>query len=101
MDPVGATASLLTLIATTRTVVKTTITIYKAIDGAPKALTQVTKQVTLIQHLLEYIQKTCSGSQSCLPPELQTMLTAALLAVAELVEELERVCKLRHRKASV
>ena len=101
MDPISTTASLITLIATTRTVVQTTVNIYKSIDGAPKALTRITKQVTLVQHLLEYIERTCSGNQSCLPSELQAMLTAALLAVAERVEELERVSKLRHRQSSI
>ncbi|MCJ1250306.1 Ankyrin-2 [Trapelia coarctata] len=101
MDPIGATATLITLIATTRTLVRTTISLCKAIDGAPKALTQIAKQVALAQHSLEHVQKTCSGNQSCLPPELQAMLTAALLAVAELVEELERVCKLRRCQSSV
>ena len=101
MDPIGATASLITLIVTTRLIVQTIITIYKAIDGAPKALAQITKQLSLVQHSLEYIRKTHSGNESCLPPELQAMLAAALLAVAESVEELERVCKLRHCQFSV
>ena len=101
MEPIGATASLITLIATTRTVVQTTISLYKAIDGAPKALIQIGNQVILVQQLLEYVQKTCHGNQSCLPPALQTMLEAALSAVNELLEELDRVCKLRLRQSSM
>ena len=91
MDPVGAAASIVALISTTRTIVLYFNKLYKAFDNAPKELIEIAELVTMVHNLLEVIH--AHDQLADAPPQISEMLEATLRTVSSSLAKIERICK--------
>lgn len=96
MEPIGATASLITLLATARGVFNDGYDLYKAIEDAPHELQSLSLRVTLVSSTLEQIlalrPRLDDGDAQLLPLDLRMGLALSLQMSYEALQKLKRLC---------
>lgn len=96
MEPIGAAASLITLLATARGIFNDGCDLYKAIEDAPNELRSVSLKATLVRSTLEQIlalrPRLDDGEAQLVPLDLRMGLALSLEMSYEALQKLKRLC---------